>query len=60
MYADVRLNQIPDDYINWVLREFDVSEKGHVMCTAEWQRREAERDTEVHQTIRWTKGSKLC
>ena len=55
MYADVHLYEIPDDYVQWVLREFAEGEKGYVMCRAEWQRREAERDTEVHETISFVK-----
>jgi hypothetical protein len=30
------------------------------MCRAEWQRREAQRDTEVHETVKYVNGSKLC
>jgi hypothetical protein len=56
----VQLYQIPDDYIQWVLREFTEGEKGYVMCKAEWQRREAQRDTEVHETVKYVNGSKLC
>ena len=46
MYADVHLYQIPDDYVQWVLREFAEGEKGYVMCKAELDRREAEYDNE--------------
>lgn len=54
-YKHTPLTQIPDDYINWVLRTFDESEKGYQMCIIESQRREAERDFEFDSVIKWDK-----
>ena len=54
-YANTPLTQIPDDYINWVLREFAECEKGYVMCSIECERREAEKDLEYDAVIKWDK-----